>query len=249
MKNTKKKNNKTQKKSRHIPKVIAKAVNQKHFFECAWCCTKITEKHHITEFSRGGEHIEENLILLCSNCHTEVHNKNGKISDEDLLERKSTHLEGDRLAGNLVFALKSDFIRLGETGAQGFKNILAFSGIPVISFEFDEERKQFFLNCKIYNKNGDLVFWLSKNRYWAISSFNIYSSKESLEISNEKNDNYHLKFWLENDELKFTGKSYYKNSIFEVKSSEMRFGNDNHSQSISGPGILVSNGGNLFNLT
>jgi hypothetical protein len=211
MKKTKKKNNKTQKKSRHIPKAVAKAVNQKHFFECAWCCTKITEKHHITEFSKGGEHIEENLILLCSNCHTEVHDKDGKISEEDLLKRKSTHLQGDRLTGNLVFELKSDFIRLGEIGVKGFKNILAFGGVPVISFEFDEDRKQFFLNCKMY-------------------------------------DNYYLKFWLENDELKFMGKSYHKNGVFEVSSNELKIGSNNHSQSFNGEGVLVSNGGNLFNL-
>lgn len=248
MKKTKKKNNKTQKKSRHIPKAVAKAVNQKHFFECAWCCTKITEKHHITEFSNGGEHTVENLILLCSNCHTEVHNKTGKINEEDLLKRKSTHLKGDRLAGNLVFELKSNLILLGELSVQGFKNILSFKKVPVISFEFDEEREEYYLNCKIYNKNGDLVFWLSKNRYWAISSFNINANKDTLEITNDKNDNYYLKFWLENGKLRFIGKSYHKNNIFEVNSSEIKIGNDKNNQRFSGDGTLISDGGNLINM-
>lgn len=46
--------------SRHIPADIDKEVKVRHFFECAWCGEKLTERDHIIEFSQGGEHTSEN---------------------------------------------------------------------------------------------------------------------------------------------------------------------------------------------
>ena len=115
-------------RTRYIKQKISKLVRKIHFFECAWCGTKLTERHHIKEFSAGGEHKEENLILLCPNCHTEVHMKDGNIKLSDLLELKSTHMKGDRIAGNLQFDITQSKIRMGETFFQNFASFLSFGG-------------------------------------------------------------------------------------------------------------------------
>ncbi len=83
-------------RSRHIPKDIDIAVKEQHFFECAWCGQKLIERHHIVDFSKGGEHSVGNLILLCPTCHTQVHRN--EISHEELMNRKSTHIKGEHIS-------------------------------------------------------------------------------------------------------------------------------------------------------
>jgi hypothetical protein len=51
--------------NRYIPKKISDAVKKRHYFQCAWCCINLTDRHHIVEYSDWWKHSEENLILLC----------------------------------------------------------------------------------------------------------------------------------------------------------------------------------------
>ena len=251
-KNNNKKPKKVKKrKSRYTKPSVIKAVNEKHFFECAWCCTTIMERHHIVEFANGGGNTEDNLILLCSNCHTEVHKKDSEIKFEDLILRKSTHLKGDRITGNFPFEIKKNKIKLGKTFFENWGTILSFGSEPVIKFVYDDTRDEYFLNCRLYNKKGELIFWLSKNRYWALSSFNIQTnaSDTSLEISNSLNDNYYLKFWQECDYMNFIGKSYRNGKVFEVDSNQLNIGNKHNGESqitLTGGGSINGNGYNIL---
>ena len=40
--------------------------------------SKATEIHHIVPISRGGKHIEANLMALCHECHTWIHTREQK---------------------------------------------------------------------------------------------------------------------------------------------------------------------------
>jgi hypothetical protein len=229
--------------SRYIPKKISKQVQEKHFFECAWCGTKLTERHHIKEFSEGGTHSIENLILLCPNCHTEVHKKEGNIKLEDLLNRKSTHLKGDRISGNLQFDVKECKIKMGQTFCQNFGSFVSFSGEKIIWME--QINNEYFLNCRFYSKNGDLVFWMSKNRYFAPKSFNILMKDKSIEITNSIDKSYYLKIWQIDDYLCLLGSNYHKGNTMTIDSEKMNLGGI----VISGNGTLIGNGQNgLLNM-
>lgn len=60
--------------SRQIPKVIRERVMERDNRQCTVCGKK--EKlhlHHIKPFSEGGLHHEDNLVVLCPPCHTDVH--------------------------------------------------------------------------------------------------------------------------------------------------------------------------------
>ena len=179
--------------SRYIKQKVSNQVRQRHFFECAWCCTKLTERHHIKEYSAGGEHIEQNLILLCPNCHTEVHKNDSNIKLSDLLERKSTHMKGDRIAGNLQFDITQSKIKMGETFFQNFASFLSFGGERIIFLE--QENGEYFLNCRFFNKYGHLIFWMSKNRFWAPSVFKISLGNKSIQIENSADPFQKLKIW------------------------------------------------------
>lgn len=61
--------------SRSIPEKVKKRIFQEALMVCPMCGeTDVTtfEIHHIQPFSETIEHEEENLILLCSNCHSKV---------------------------------------------------------------------------------------------------------------------------------------------------------------------------------
>lgn len=41
-------------------------------------CTPATEVHHIVPISRGGQHLDCNLLALCHKCHTEIHRRENR---------------------------------------------------------------------------------------------------------------------------------------------------------------------------
>lgn len=68
------------KDSTDIPPNVRKRVYERDSWDDAPCCIRCgrpyPQVHHYIERSRGGLGIEENLVCLCTWCHTELHNKN-----------------------------------------------------------------------------------------------------------------------------------------------------------------------------
>ncbi len=66
--------------SNPIKKGFAEDIRMSYAFRCALCFWKSgsmendgCELHHIKPVCEGGEHTQDNLILLCPNCHKLVH--------------------------------------------------------------------------------------------------------------------------------------------------------------------------------
>lgn len=92
-----------------IPERIKKKLRQQADNQCPICGENdefTFEYHHIKPHSEGGEPEEENLILLCRNCHAKVHH--GKISQREILEvkeslRSSNHSRrASRIRSNVI---------------------------------------------------------------------------------------------------------------------------------------------------
>lgn len=50
---------------------------------CEWCLIKPSEEvHHIVPISRGGTHLDCNLMALCHECHAEVHKREQRRENE-----------------------------------------------------------------------------------------------------------------------------------------------------------------------
>ena len=60
-----------------IPQSVRRAVLFEAGYSCAnpTCHVPLLHAHHIDYVEEGGDNSEENLIALCPNCHTMVHNK------------------------------------------------------------------------------------------------------------------------------------------------------------------------------
>lgn len=62
----------------HIPKDVRDRVYERDSYDGWACCIycgkpRGIEVHHFIERSRGGKGIEENLVCLCKQCHTKIH--------------------------------------------------------------------------------------------------------------------------------------------------------------------------------
>lgn len=82
----------------HIPKDVRDRVYERDSYDGCPCCTwcgrpKYVEVHHFIERSRGGKGIEENLVCLCKQCHTKIHQGDTDLQNfvRDYL---SEHYEG-----------------------------------------------------------------------------------------------------------------------------------------------------------
>lgn len=78
-----------------IPEKIKKKIYQEAGMVCPFCSeTDVStfELHHIQPYSENQVHEEENLILLCSNCHAKV--TAGEISEAEVLRKKIILIKG-----------------------------------------------------------------------------------------------------------------------------------------------------------
>jgi hypothetical protein len=68
---------------RKIPFEVQKAVYQRADNTCEMCGwnhtnwtredPRILELHHVSEHAEGGRNVPENLVVLCSRCHDDIH--------------------------------------------------------------------------------------------------------------------------------------------------------------------------------
>jgi HNH endonuclease len=57
-------------------KMVRDAVKEKYNNECAMCGRRACHVHHVMPRSRGGRNVFTNGLLLCNDCHKEVHTEN-----------------------------------------------------------------------------------------------------------------------------------------------------------------------------
>lgn len=102
-------------RSRWIPKEVAQQVMSEMRQRCCLCRALINphtyeshmlaealEKHHIVHFSEGGENTYENLVLLCSACHTKVHKKPDDYPPDSLKKQKAHWVNFQDVVPNIL---------------------------------------------------------------------------------------------------------------------------------------------------
>lgn len=214
----------TKKKGRTIPKAVSDEVKERHFFECAWCGVNITERHHIAEYSQGGEHTIDNLILLCPTCHTSVHKK--EIPHEELIKRKSNHRKCDRLMGNFKTTLDKSKIVIGTDTLIDCRHLIAIDRVSVL--DIIVEKGNLFLFCVFFDPKGNLIFWMNDNYYWTEVDAIVSPPKiDFLEISNP-DDLFYLKIEKIKDYLKIDIKMYLFGNLFYTFPQGLAYTNGNY---------------------
>lgn len=80
-------------KRKTIPKKVEKLIFQEANSSCSFCLendVNTLEIHHIHEVSEGGSSEAENLILVCSNCHSKITHR--EISQQEVYQKKLKNL-------------------------------------------------------------------------------------------------------------------------------------------------------------
>jgi len=111
----------TEQRSRHVPKEVVSELVEKARHRCCLCRVLIDperfdddalfgslEKHHIYQFSEGGGHTYDNLLLACANCHVQIHKHPDKYPIDELREKKRHWVE-------MVEVVPAELKMVGET--------------------------------------------------------------------------------------------------------------------------------------
>lgn len=174
--------------SRNIPPEISKRLKIRDYFRCIWCGTHLYDRHHIIEFHLGGQHTLENLCLLCPNCHRRVHR--GEIDPLDLLNRYSTQKKGDRLNGMLNLGIEGHpTFYLGTTQIEGFNILLTHRSKHLLKYKLADDG-ELLLSYQMFDKLGNLVFWMSDNSFWSTIDYRISNEHGNLRIENLEDGQY-----------------------------------------------------------
>ena len=171
--------------SRYIPQEVSIRLKIRDYFRCVWCGIHLYDRHHLMEFHLGGSHILNNLVLLCPNCHRLTHK--GIIDPIDLVHRSSTQQKGDRINGLITLDFeKAPIISIGNVSTIGANPIICYQGKSLLSYRISEGG-ELLLCYKIYNKSGQLVFWLNDNSFWTTIDFK-HTNQENLFRIDSLND-------------------------------------------------------------
>jgi len=209
-------------KSRYIPKKVDKEVRKASGFRCSWCGCYLTERHHIYPHSLGGHHSEDNLILLCPNCH--IHAHSDKISVNELMNRR-IRLTGkvDRSSGCLSINKEYFQVDVGGNHFINCRNILMFNDVPLISVKNDNG--YLLLSVRLFNEEGNLICWMCENRWWveneAISDFEYTKDKFSIDINNTRV----LELRIKEKLIEMSGSIYLLGDVIQLSKDEIVFKN------------------------
>lgn len=111
-------------KRKSIPQKIKKLIWQESHNMCAFCDNRdvdVLEIHHIIDWAKGGTDEFENLILVCSNCHSKI--TNGSITTVEVFKAKmqlqNRSVETKPKSNVLKFPTASNSIHLSRSNNTG----------------------------------------------------------------------------------------------------------------------------------
>ncbi|HEX8330130.1 MAG TPA: HNH endonuclease signature motif containing protein [Hymenobacter sp.] len=188
-----------------IPERIQKAVKAKHFLECAWDGTRLTDQHHIEHWYLGGQHTAENLILLCPNCHRQVHQ--GSITDAELRARQATHQKGDRQSFSFPFGARVPAVRLGGNTFVETPILIQVGDDSILSYKVASDGEVLF-SARLYDEDGNLFLWMSDNRICTPAGFRLISDDGRIDIVDKSDPNHSFSIWQEDGILNVLSRSY-----------------------------------------
>ncbi len=81
---------------------------------CTICSEKCFEIHHIIEQAEGGTNEEENLIVLCPNCHQHRYHRCGEFTRDQLRFYKTKLKEANEIERRLLLNLEEIKAKIGE---------------------------------------------------------------------------------------------------------------------------------------
>lgn len=208
-------------KSRYIKKTERDKLDKSSNFKCAWCGVNLMERHHIVQYSDGGQNIADNLILLCPNCHTLVHQ--GKISKDELLKRrKVVSGEVDRGSGCLSIHNKCKLLIGGNTFI-GTPKILNHNGENLI--RVNVENSNLYLSLRLYDKKRNVICWMEDNKWWVENEeiFDFKYTKNTFKVECSNDININIDIIPDDDIVIISGTLYLNGYLLKFYKNDIKY--------------------------
>ena len=100
-----------------IPKSIRDKLLVEAQHRCTICAEKCFEIHHVVEIADGGTDDEDNLIVLCPNCHQHRYHRSGEFTRDQLRLYKAKLLEKKEIDHRLLLTLEEIKSEVGKKSA------------------------------------------------------------------------------------------------------------------------------------
>jgi HNH endonuclease len=100
-----------------IPKAVRDALLVESKHRCTVCSEKCFEIHHIVEQAEGGTDNEDNLIVLCPNCHQHRYHRSGEFTRDQLRLYKAKLKESNEIERRLLLNLEEIRSHIGDTSS------------------------------------------------------------------------------------------------------------------------------------
>jgi HNH endonuclease len=98
-----------------IPKQVRDKLLVDARHRCTICSEKCFELHHIIEQAEGGTDTEDNLLVLCPNCHQHRYHRSGEFTRDQLRLYKAKLGEAKEIERRLLLNIEEIKSRIGTT--------------------------------------------------------------------------------------------------------------------------------------
>lgn len=230
--------------SRYIPAEIRRELRQEANFGCAYCGIPAIQYHHIIPYSEIGEHVPDEMVALCPNCHAEA--DAGSITREELYEVKKDPHNKDIVDYMFYFEPQPPILLMGsaavEFGERGLISMIRIKGEDIISVRYVKDRLHFDIH--FFSKDNELIasitdgeWWANTNHLWDLKYkktwFKLWNSDEEVGLKLEYNP--------ESQHISFKGKFYYDGDEVLITPSKMRHPISN--SEVHGGGYIIGGDG------
>lgn len=186
--------------SRNIPQNIKRKVRKASYYGCIRCGNPIVDYHHIEQFSEVKKHEENNIVLLCPNCHREA--TIGTYFKEKVYKDKRNpfNKKTKNIHNQLILQSFSKMVlKLGTNQFQNTPVIIKAFNQNILYFNIDEDGDA-LLNAVFYDNQNNLIAKIVDNEWIAYIDENLWDIEYKpghLIIKNDKNSIL-LEFKVEN---------------------------------------------------
>jgi hypothetical protein len=92
-------------------KMVRDQVKEKYNNQCANCSSRACHVHHVQPRARGGRNVITNALLLCNDCHKQVHADNDLLNHWIEVFKKQYGKNFYRDKEDLIFEYKTDQLK------------------------------------------------------------------------------------------------------------------------------------------
>lgn len=166
--------------SRYVKKEIRDALVERSNGFCECCGADLpTDRHHILEFSKGGESSYENLIILCQSCHKQLPLYLDTKQQHALQEWHNNNTTPNKSATHIFSNPINQFI-MGSNTFTGCRSILRINGQSVITPQYINGR--FYTNIVMLSPEFSEQMLVLGNKVIKNNKSSIMTSDDSLTV-------------------------------------------------------------------